>query len=568
MKAYLDTILTIPSSDPDDARRRRLINILLLGTLITAMVGLMAVVIYLFTNPQYNRSEIQVLLGGIGLFTLGIFGIYQVNRRISGSWAGLLLLLLLTIIFVFTDSPEELVRGRSLFLFTIPIAIASLILAPQASFLFAAISSSIIAWLATTIGASVNIFVISGFFVLALVSWLSARSLEAALKDLRAINTDLDRVVAERTQALAESLDRERIEAGRNRAILNSIADGVIVFDRNWNATLANPAVRSMLDFPLELIIDKNFSELIEHPKLAPKSRGLLYAMMEHDTQPVGFRIGWGEKTLSVSAAQVYSRQENIGTVTVFRDFTREAEVERLKSTFVAIVSHELRTPLNAILGYAEMFKEAVYGPINEKQSNMAERIMKNTQRLLGLINDLLDQAQMEAGKLTIQMASVKPTELLESLHGVMDKTASDKGLRLTSEIDDFLPEAFSGDAARLQQILVNLVNNAVKFTDQGSVHVKLFYSSQHKWGIEVADTGHGIPESELAYIFDSFHQVEGSATRVHGGFGLGLSIVKQLVGLMNGEIKVQSQLREGTTFIITLPLVATESISSNGRSQ
>ncbi|HZJ24743.1 MAG TPA: ATP-binding protein, partial [Anaerolineales bacterium] len=248
--------------------------------------------------------------------------------------------------------------------------------------------------------------------------------------------------------------------------------------------------------------------------------------------------------------------------------FTREAEVERLKSTFVAIVSHELRTPLNAILGYAEMFKEAVYGPINEKQSNMAERIMKNTQRLLGLINDLLDQAQMEAGKLTIQMASVKPAELLESLHGVMDKTASDKGLRLTSEIDDFLPEAFSGDAARLQQILVNLVNNAVKFTDQGSVHVKLFYSSQYKWGIEVADTGHGIPESELAYIFDSFHQVEGSATRVHGGFGLGLSIVKQLVGLMNGEIKVQSQLREGTTFIITLPLVATESISSNGRSQ
>ncbi|MDQ3003874.1 MAG: hypothetical protein M3R47_00600, partial [Chloroflexota bacterium] len=113
MKAYLDTILTVPSSDPDDARRRRLINILLLGTLITAMVGLMAIVIYLFTNPQYNRSDIQVLLAGISLFTLGIFGIYQVNRRLSGRWAGLLLLLLLTVIFVFTDSPEELVNGRS-----------------------------------------------------------------------------------------------------------------------------------------------------------------------------------------------------------------------------------------------------------------------------------------------------------------------------------------------------------------------------------------------------------------------------------------------------------------------
>ena len=564
---YLNTILNVPTTDPDDARRRRLLNILLLGTLIAAMIGLVSIVINIILNPEVSQSETQILLVGITVFTLGIFGIYLVNRRFSGRLAALLFLFLLTAIFSFTDTPEELSNGRSLFLFTIPIAMSSLILLPQASFLFAALSSGIVAWLAFTIDHSVNLFGPIGFFILALVSWLSARSLEAALKDLRAINMDLDRVVAERTQALAESLDRERIEAGRNRAILNSIADGVIVFDTKWNATLANPAVRSMLDFPLELIIDKNFSEIIEHPKLAPKSRSLLYAMMEHDTQPIGFRIEWGGKTLSVSAAQVYSRHENIGTVTVFRDFTREAEVEKLKSTFVAIVSHELRTPLSAILGYAEMFKESVYGPMNEKQVNLAERIMKNTQRLLGLINDLLDQAQMEAGKLTIQMAPVKPADLLESLHSVMDKTASDKGLRLTSEIDDNFPEAFNGDAARLQQILVNLVNNAVKFTDQGSVHVKLFYPSQYKWGIEVSDTGRGIPESEISYIFDTFRQVEGTATRVHGGFGLGLSIVKQLVTLMSGEIKVQSKLEEGTAFIITLPLVSAEAAQSNRRS-
>jgi len=564
---YLNPILTVSATDPDDARRRRLLNILLLGALIAAMIGLAFVVFLNIVNPDTSQSDTQILLVGITVFALGIFGIYQVNRRFSGRLAALLFLFLLTAIFSFTDTPEELSNGRSLFLFTIPIAISSLILLPQASFLMAALSSGIVAWLALSIDQNVNLFGIIGFFILALVSWLSARSLEAALKDLRSINTDLDRVVGERTQALAESLERERIEAGRNRAILNSIADGVIVFDTKWKATLANPAVRSMLDFPLELIIDKNFSELIEHPKLAPKSRDLLYAMMQHDTQPVGFRIEWGGKTLSVSAAQVYSRNENIGTVTVFRDFTREAEVEKLKSTFVAIVSHELRTPLSAILGYAEMFKESVYGPMNEKQVNLAERIMKNTQRLLGLINDLLDQAQMEAGKLTIQMAPVKPADLLDSLHSVMDKTASDKGLKLTSEIDDFLPEAFSGDAARLQQILVNLVNNAVKFTEQGSVHVKLFYPGQYKWGIEVTDTGHGIPESELSYIFDTFRQVEGTATRVHGGFGLGLSIVKQLVTLMSGEIKVQSKLDEGTAFIITLPLVSAEATQSNWRS-
>jgi signal transduction histidine kinase len=282
--------------------------------------------------------------------------------------------------------------------------------------------------------------------------------------------------------------------------------------------------------------------------------------MIEHETQPVGFRIEWGGKTLSVSAAQVYNVSgDNIGTVTVFRDFTREAEVERLKSTFVAIVSHELRTPLNAILGYAEMFKETIYGPMNEKQVNMADRIMKNTQRLLGLINDLLDQAQMEAGKLTIKMAPLRPAELLENLHSVMDKTAADKGLVLTSEIDDNLPDMLNGDASRLQQILVNLVNNAVKFTDRGSINVRLFYPHEHRWGIEVMDTGRGIPESEIPHIFDTFRQVEGTTTRVHGGFGLGLSIVKQLVGLMNGEIQVKSTVDVGTMFLITLPLVVTE---------
>jgi signal transduction histidine kinase len=565
MKTYIEQLLNVPTNDPDDARRRRLLNILLLGILAAALLGLITIIVSSVSQNFILNAEQQTLLFGIVILTLGLYGIYQVNRRFSGRVAALLFLLLLTTIFVFTDTPEELVEGRSLFLFTIPIAISSLILAPQASFLFAGISSVIIAWLAATIGLTLNIFVASGFFVLALVSWLSARSLEQALEELRTINANLDQVVHERTQALAESLERERIEAGRNQAILNSIADGVIVFDRKWNATLANPAVRGMLEIPIELIVNKNFRELIEHPRLHPKSRGLLYAMMEHDTQPIGFRIEWEGKTLSVSAAQVYNRTENIGTVTVFRDFTREAEVERLKSTFVAIVSHELRTPLNAILGYAEMFKEAVYGPMNEKQVNMADRIIKNTQRLLGMINDLLNQAQMEAGKLTINMAPFRPAELLENLHMVMDKAASDKGLRLTSEIDNNLPEILNGDVARLQQILVNLVTNAIKFTDRGSIHVKLFYPYENKWGIEVSDTGQGIPESELPYIFDSFRQVERTATRVHGGVGLGLSIVKQLVALMNGEIKVRSKIEEGTTFIATLPMTVSESTDRIG---
>ena len=563
MKAQINALLNVPASDPDDSRRRRLLNILLLGTVVAALAGLAAVLVDSITNKSLTATDRQLLLAGILLITVGIAVIYYINRRVSGQGAALLYLLLLTLIFTFSDQPQYLAGGRSLFIYTIPIVISSLLLFPLASFIFAGLSSIIIVILANSVPMVPNLTGIIGFFMLALVSWLSARSLDEALQELRAINTNLDRVVTERTQELAKSLERERIEAGRNQAILNSIADGVVVFDTDWNATLANPALWSMLDLPMDLIVNRNFRDLIEHPRLSARSRTLLYAMMEQDTQPPSFRIEWGDKTLSISAAQVYDnagdRYTNIGTVTVFRDFTREAELEKLKSTFVAIVSHELRTPLNAILGYAEMFKEAVYGPMNEKQVNMADRIIKNTQRLLGLINDLLDQAQMEAGRLTIQVRPVRPAELLENLHSVMDQLIHEKGLRLTSEIDTGVPHVLNGDAARLQQIMLNLVNNAVKFTDRGTVHVRLFCSQAGTWGIQVSDTGRGIPEAEIPTIFETFRQVDAAATRLQGGFGLGLSIVRQLVHLMNGDISVKSKVDQGSIFTVTLPLVIPE---------
>ena len=562
---YLERLLTISTADPDDSRKRKILNILLTGTGFFAILGILLSV-YLSATTQQQAGEVSLILWGSIATFAGVLIIYAINYY-SGRAAASLFLVFLNLIFAFSDTAEQVSSGRALFTFTIPIFMASILISPVSSFLFAGISSVIISALALSIHFDPNYPAMIGFFLVAFVSWLSARSLEQALGELRRINVNLDTVVAERTQALAESLSRERIEAGRNQAILNSIADGVIVFDRKWNATLANPAVKAMLDIPLELIVNKNFRELVEHPRLSPRSRGLLNSMMEHGTQPIGFRIEWSEKTLSVSAAQIYdNRRENTGIVIVFRDFTREAEVERLKSTFVGIVSHELRTPLNAILGYAEMFKESVYGPMNEKQVNMSDRIMKNTQRLLGLINDLLDQAQMEAGKLTIQNQTVKTADLLESLHGLMDKAASDKSLRLTSEIDDDLPDALIGDPARLQQILVNLVNNAIKFTDQGSVHVRLARNHDNKWSILVSDSGQGIPEPEIPFIFDTFRQVDGAHTRSHGGFGLGLSIVKQLVSLMNGEIRVQSKLGEGSAFIVTLPLIIPEGVSAKWR--
>ena len=392
--------------------------------------------------------------------------------------------------------------------------------------------------------------------MLAVISWLSADSLEQALKELRDINANLDQIVKERTHALAEALTRERIEAGRSQAILESIADGVIVFDTQGSAIQANPALSNLINMPLNNIVNSTVNDLVKNSPMDANNKGTLAGVLtKPGRQQASHRVEWGEKTLSISSGQVLDRDgSEVGTVTVFRDFTREAEVEKMKSAFVAMVSHELRTPLSAILGYAEIFTEQIYGPLNEKQANMTNRIVSNTRRLLSLINDLLDQAQMEAGKLKIKYEAVKPSDLLENLHSVMDKLTADKNLKLTSELDTNLPETINGDSSRLQQILVNLVNNAVKFTESGSIHVQLSKVDEQHWGIQVTDTGQGIPKEELPNIFETFRQVEGTTTRVHGGFGLGLSIVKQLATLMGGDVSVDSELGKGSTFSITLP--------------
>lgn len=557
----INRFLVVPTSDLDDARRRKILNILLLSVGLLSIVTLLSLLMFTISGLATQISG-ELWLTTIGLLVgTGIF--YGVNR--NPLWPGWIsatfFLIFLLLAFLFIDTPLELAAGRSLFVFTIPIIMASILLRPDASFLFAILASAELIILASIIERVPNTFAIFGFFLVALVSWLSARSLEQALLELRVINANLDNIVKERTHALAEALTRERIEAGRSQAILESIADGVVVFDTQGNAIQANPALSHLINIPINDILSASVNHLVETSPMDAKNKGTLAGLLTKPSKQLSsHRVVWDKKTLSVSSSHVLDRDSSeVGTVAVFRDFTKEAEVEKMKSAFVAMVSHELRTPLSAILGYAEIFLEQIYGTLNEKQAKMIVRIVSNTRRLLNLINDLLDQAQMEAGKLKIKYETIKPADLLENLHSVMDKITEDKGLTLTSELDSDLPEALLGDSARLQQILVNLVNNAVKFTREGSVHVKLSRMDQREWSITVTDTGQGIPKDELPNIFDSFRQVEGTTTREHGGFGLGLSIVKQLVTLMGGNISVDSELGKGSTFYITLPLETRE---------
>lgn len=557
----ISPFLDVPTTDPDDARRRKLLNVILSGIFILAIMALVATVAMIISGSS-SKENINLAWLLLGLVA-GTFVIYLINRSFSGLIASSIFLLFFLIIIPSSDSYSELVDGRSLYVFTIPIVMASMLMGPPYSFLLAILSTIELFILGKLGNTAPNLLAIFGYLLLSMVSWLSSRSLEQALRDLRKLNLELDQRVAQRTQELSAALSRETIEAGRREAILNSIADGVVVFDRNGTAILANPSISSLINKPQEKIIGNGLSALLDSEELKPAERGKIAAHFEKSTQDLSnFRVDWGKRTLSVNAAEVHDdNNQSIGIVAVLRDFTREAELEKMKNTFMAIVSHELRTPLNAILGYAEMLKESVYGPLNEKQQGASVRIMSNTQRLLTIVSDLLDQAQIEAGKLKIQMVSCKPAELIDNLHGVMDKIALDKGIDLITDLESSMPSSIIGDPQRLQQIMVNLVNNAVKFTETGNIFVKVFTLNEDNWRIKVSDTGRGIPEEAKDYIFESFRQVEGASTRQHGGVGLGLSIVKQLVELMNGSIEVESEPGKGSIFTVTLPLILQKEI-------
>jgi PAS domain S-box-containing protein len=399
-----------------------------------------------------------------------------------------------------------------------------------------------------------NPFAMAGFFTIALVSWLAANGLENALRDLRILNRELDQRVQDRTRELAESLSK-------TEAILDSTADGIIVFDNTGKATIANPAVTSLLTYSTNAIVGSDFETLMEGQVSVEDKEAISDFLRGEETPEASIKLKWGKKTLSASAAPVHLESgEEIGTVAVFRDFTKEAEIDRMKSTFVSIASHELRTPLNAIMGYTEMLNEGVYGPINDQQRGATGRLLANTSHMLGLVNNLLDRARIEAGTIKLNIGDFTPSKLVDSVKGVMDMMAHNKGLKLTTHADDDVPAVLKGDWQRLHQILINFTNNAVKFTEEGSIDIRVYMHDADHWAMAVADTGIGIPEEAQQYIFEPFRQVDDSATREYGGAGLGLSIVKQLVTLMGGWIELESEQGKGSTFTVILPLVPPES--------
>jgi signal transduction histidine kinase len=223
-----------------------------------------------------------------------------------------------------------------------------------------------------------------------------------------------------------------------------------------------------------------------------------------------------------------------------------------MKTQLLANVSHDLRTPLGTIMGYSEMLEKGAFGKVNSEQKNAASEILDSSNQLLAFVNNLIGQAQIETGRLILRPAVFIPKEFVAGIQSIVGFSIKKRKLNFEVEITPELPDQIIGDVYWLKQILLNLVNNAAKFTEKGLIKIRLFLPDKEHWAFQVTDTGPGIPEEARQLIFEPFRQVEG---KTRGGSGLGLSIVSQLATLMNGRIALESQIDQGSTFKVILPL-------------
>ncbi|MGB8222874.1 MAG: ATP-binding protein [Polyangiales bacterium] len=283
-----------------------------------------------------------------------------------------------------------------------------------------------------------------------------------------------------------------------------------------------------------------------------------------------------GHRAQLASTMQVASVRENYRELAEKNEALKSSynqlkQLDQLKSTFLATVSHELRTPLTSILGYAEMLRSGAAGALSDGQAEFLKTIHGKADQLLGLISSLLDLGRLEAKSLELHHEAVDPRALLSDVGSTIVPGANRRNVELDITVADGTPKIW-GDPVRLRQILLNLVDNAVKFTREGGqvrlgaevgeldsggaggLGSALFVENRPAVVLTVRDTGMGIPQESLSRIFDAFYQIDAGTTRAHGGAGLGLSIVKQLVDGHGGKIEVISELGEGSLFTVKLP--------------
>ena len=311
------------------------------------------------------------------------------------------------------------------------------------------------------------------------------------------------------------------------------------------------PDLAKVSDYPLPSLFDEGYRALLALPLL--RENRLIGGLIVRRKTAGEFPPSVVDM-LQTFAAQSVVAIHNAQLFREIEDKGQELEIaNKHKSEFLANMSHELRTPLNAILGYSELIIDNIYGEVPEKIREVLERVEKNGRHLLSLINDVLDLSKIEAGRLTLTLNEYSMQDIIQTVFTSVEALAVEKNLDLKTTVPNDLTNG-KGDGQRIAQVVLNLIGNAIKFTDQGEVNVEAAVSNE-SFLISVSDTGPGLSETDQLKIFEEFQQADGSSTRKKSGTGLGLSISKKIVEMHGGRIGVESTLGKGSTFWFRLPI-------------
>ena len=365
----------------------------------------------------------------------------------------------------------------------------------------------------------------------------------------------MDRDISERKRAEAEILRQKHYF----EAVVNNSPVAIVVLDQNENILSSNPAFENLFQHASGDIIGANIDSLITTPETRQEAADYTRQVMEKAVHGIGKRHRKDGSSVDVEifGVPVFVEQERIGALAIYHDISDlvraryEAEdANRAKSEFLANMSHEIRTPMNGVIGMLEL---ALDTSLTSEQEDYLQTSLHSAESLLVLINDILDFSKIEAGRLELENINFDLRTAMEDVAYALAKRAEEKGLELVCLVHPNLSADLSGDPARLRQVLVNLVGNAIKFTHQGEIIIRAEPVDEQEKTVDiyfsVQDTGIGIPKERQSLIFERFTQADGSTTRKYGGTGLGLTISKQLVEAMGGKIGVHSIPGEGSTF-------------------
>ncbi len=350
---------------------------------------------------------------------------------------------------------------------------------------------------------------------------------------------------------LQARLSELSVEKARLEAILRTMADGVLLLDPQKKIVLVNPSAEGMLGLKAEELLGRDHLEVTHHFAL-DEVIDRVVASGEPDSLEIR-RATPEEQILECRVAlSGTGDEETRGVLVMLRDITRARKLEQMRTEFVSNVTHELRTPLTSIRGFAETLLE---GALDDPETarNFVGIIRQESEHLGRLIEDLLDLSRIESGKMKIRKEPVRIKELAEETAGRLKTKAEQLGVVLRLEIPDGLPEVM-GDPSRLSQVLLNLVDNGLKYTPRGGSVTISAEEQADRISVSVRDTGVGIPKEDLPRIFERFYRVDKARTRTTGGTGLGLSIVKHIVDAHGGTIGVVSDIGKGATFTFTIP--------------